>query len=143
MRTIEKIYLRAFTVRIQDQRTGEAKEDVIVFSKHQLQAAQIIGQSSKELICRAYNAQGYTVLDIGKADKVEADLDLYGLYREAVDTRPRLQELRSRLSVKLIFSPTSACITRFRASITAACSRVTGSRGEKVFSEVPVMYPAV
>ena len=84
MRTTEKIYLRAFTVRIQDQRTGEAKEDVIVFSKHQLQAAQIIGQSSKELICRAYNAQGYTVLDIGKADKVEADLDLCGLYREAV-----------------------------------------------------------
>lgn len=84
MRTIEKIYLRAFTVRIQDQRTGEAKEDVIVFSKHQLQAAQIIGQGSKELICRAYNAQGYTVLDVGKADKVEADLDLYGLYREAV-----------------------------------------------------------
>ena len=61
MRTIEKIYLRAFTVRIQDQRTGEAKEDVIVFSKHQLQAAQIIGQSSKELICRAYNAQGELV----------------------------------------------------------------------------------
>ena len=84
MRTIEKIYLRAFTVRIQDQRTGETKEDVIVFSKHQLQAAQIIGQSSKQLIYRAYNAQGYTVLDIGKADKVEADLDLYGLYREAV-----------------------------------------------------------
>ncbi len=84
MRTTEKIYLRAFTVRIQDQRTGEAREDMIVFSKHQLQAAQIIGQSSKELIYRAYNAQGYTVLDIGRADKAEVDLDLYGLYREAV-----------------------------------------------------------
>ena len=84
MRTTEKIYLRAFTVRIQDQRTGEAKEDVIVFSKNQLRAAQIIGQSSKELICRAYNSQGYTVLDIGKADKAEVDIDLYGLYREAV-----------------------------------------------------------
>lgn len=84
MKTTATMYLRAFTVRIQDQRTGETKEDVIVFSKHQLQAAQIIGQSSKQLIYRAYNAQGYTVLDIGKADKVEADLDLYGLYREAV-----------------------------------------------------------
>lgn len=84
MRTTEKIYLRAFTVRIQDQRTGEAREDMIVFSKHQLQAAQIIGQSSKELICRAYNAQGYMVLDIGKADKVEVELDLMGLYRGAV-----------------------------------------------------------
>ena len=84
MRTIEKIYLRAFTVRIQDQRTGEAKEDVIVFSKHQLQAAQIIGQSSKELIYRAYNARGYMVLGIGKADKVEVELDLMGLYQGAV-----------------------------------------------------------
>lgn len=84
MKTTATMYLRAFTVRIQDQRTGETKEDVIVFSKHQLQAAQIIGQSSKQLIYRAYNAQGYTVLDIGKTDKVEADLDLYGLYREAV-----------------------------------------------------------
>ena len=84
MKTTATMYLRAFTVRIQDQRTGETKEDVIVFSKHQLQAAQIIGQSSKQLIYRAYTAQGYTVLDIGKADKVEADLDLYGLYREAV-----------------------------------------------------------
>lgn len=84
MKTTATMYLRAFTVRIQDQRTGETKEDVIVFSKHQLQAAQIIGQSSKELICRAYNTQGYTVLDVGKADKAEVDLDLYGLYRESV-----------------------------------------------------------
>lgn len=84
MKTTATMFLRAFTVRIQDQRTGETKEDVIVFSKHQLQAAQIIGQSSKQLIYRAYNAKGYTVLDIGKADKVEVELDLYGLYQGAV-----------------------------------------------------------
>ena len=84
MKTTMTIYLRAFTVRIQDRRTGETSEDVIVFDKAQLQAAQIVGQSSKELICRAYNAEGYKVLDIGKADKQEIKLDLYGLYRGAV-----------------------------------------------------------
>lgn len=84
MKTTMTIYLRAFTVRIQDRRTGESSEDVIVLDKAQLQAAQIVGQSSKELICRAYNTKGYKVLDIGKADKQEIELDLYGLYREAV-----------------------------------------------------------
>ena len=84
MKTTATMYLRAFTVRIQDQRTGEPSEDVIVFDKAQLQAAQVIGQSSKELIFRAYNEKGYTVLDIGKADKQEIELDLYGLYQGAV-----------------------------------------------------------
>ena len=84
MKTTATMYLRAFTVRIQDQRTGETSEDVIVFDKAQLHAAQVIGQSSKELIFRAYNEKGYTVLDIGKADKQEIELDLYGLYQGAV-----------------------------------------------------------
>ena len=64
MKTTATMYLRAFTVRIQDQRTGETSEDVIVFDKAQLQAAQVIGQSSKELIFRAYNETGYTVVYI-------------------------------------------------------------------------------
>lgn len=84
MKTTATMYLRAFTVRIQDQRTGETSEDVIVLDKAQLQAAQVIGQSSKELIFRAYNEKGYTVLDIGKADKQEIELDLYELYQGAV-----------------------------------------------------------
>ncbi len=83
MRTFFDSQLRAFDVRIRDERTGEETEDVIVFTKSQLQAAQVVGESSKELIHRAYSAQGFTVLDIGKADKREARLDLYGLYQEA------------------------------------------------------------
>ena len=81
MRTYEKIQLRAFDVRIKDNRTGEEREDVIVLSKPQLQAAQVVGQSSKELIYRAYNRAGYAVLDIGKARKAEAALDLEGLFQ--------------------------------------------------------------
>lgn len=83
MRTFFDIHLRSFAVRIQDARTGEEKEDTIVFTKQQLKAAQLVGQSSKELIQRAYSAQGYTVVDIGKARKAAAHLDLEGLYREA------------------------------------------------------------
>ena len=85
MRTYFNIALRRFDVRIQDNRTGEVTEDTIVFAKQQLQAAQTVNQSSKELIYRYYNRAGYTVLDIGKAAKCEAQLDLEGLFLEAVD----------------------------------------------------------
>lgn len=85
METTMSIYLRAFPVRIKDMHTGEELENTIVLTKQQLQAAQTIGQSSKELICRAYNAKGYSVLDIGKANKQEVEINLYDLYREAVE----------------------------------------------------------
>lgn len=85
MTTYYNIQLRRFDVRIQDNRTGEITEDTIVFTKQQLQATREVGQSSKELICRAYNRRGFQVLDIGKAAKCEAQLDLEGLFLEAVD----------------------------------------------------------
>ena len=82
MRTYFNIPLRRFDVRIQDNRTGEITEDQI---KHQLQAAQTVDQSSKELIHRTYARRGFQVLDIGKAAKCEALLDLEGLFLEAAD----------------------------------------------------------
>ena len=85
MRTYYSIQLRRFDVRIQDNRTGEITEDTIVLTKHQLTAAQVVNQSSRELIHRAYNRAGYIVLDIGKATKCEAQLDLEGLFLEAVE----------------------------------------------------------
>lgn len=85
MRTYYNINLRRFDVRIRDNRTGEVTEDTITLTKHQLTAAQVVNQSSKELIHRTYNRAGYTVLDIGKARKAEATLDLEGLFMEAVD----------------------------------------------------------
>ena len=85
MRTYFNIQLRRFDVRIQDNRTGEITEDTVVFTKPQLTAAQVVNQSSRELIHRIYNRAGYTVLDIGKATKCEAQLDLEGLFMEAVD----------------------------------------------------------
>lgn len=85
MKTYQTIQLRAFNVLIRDERTGKTREDEIVLSKQQLQAAQFVGQSSKELIYRHYNRAGFAVLDIGKAVKREAKLDLEGLFLGAVD----------------------------------------------------------
>lgn len=80
MKTFQAIYLRQFSVRIRDNRTGEKSEDTIVLSKDVLRAAQIVGQSSTELIVRAYSKEGFTVLDVGPARKAEAVLDLEGLF---------------------------------------------------------------
>lgn len=85
MKTYYPVQLRAFDVRIKDNRTGEITEDMIVLTKQQLQAAQLVGQSSKELICRLYNREGFTVLDIGKAQKETVELDLEVLLGEAVE----------------------------------------------------------
>ncbi|MBD5130473.1 MAG: hypothetical protein HDT43_11240 [Ruminococcaceae bacterium] len=84
MTTYQNIHLRRFTVQIRDERTGEVRQDAIVLSKEQLQAAQLCGQSSKELICRLYNREGYFVLDIGKAEKRTIPLDLEGVFNEVM-----------------------------------------------------------
>ena len=44
---------------------------------------QLVGQSSKELIMRAFGRQGYKVLDIGRAERRQATLHLDGLFWEA------------------------------------------------------------
>ena len=62
MKTTMKITLRAFPVKIQDTRTGEIKEDRIVLTKEQLHAADLVGQSSKELITRLYNRDRKSVV---------------------------------------------------------------------------------
>lgn len=84
MRTFQTIHLRCFHVLVKDERTGETIEDTIIFTKGQLRAAQIVGQSSKELIHRTYNREGFAVLAVGKATKAEVELDLEDLFNEAV-----------------------------------------------------------
>ena len=75
---------RAYSVTVEDQRSGEKSVELIALDKQQLQAAQIVGRSSNELIYRLFNRQGYKVLDIGKPVKKEIVVDLTELYREAV-----------------------------------------------------------
>lgn len=70
------IEARRFPVVIKDSASGEVSNDTITLSKQQLQAAQLVGQSSKELIHRLYQRQGCKVLDIGKAEKKTLTIDL-------------------------------------------------------------------
>ncbi len=75
--------LRAFPVLAHDHRTGTEEAITVTVTKQQLQAAQIVGQSSKELIERLCDRQGYTVLEIGKPDKLSVSVDLDKLVEEA------------------------------------------------------------
>lgn len=81
MKNTINLTLRTYPVVIEDQRhPGEVLEDTITLEKSQLQAAQVVGQSSKELIERLCDRQGYTVIEIGKPVKssVVVDLDKLG-----------------------------------------------------------------
>lgn len=75
------IHTRAFPVVIYDKRTDEARAEEIVLDKRQLQAAQLVGQSSKELIHRLAERQGFKVLEIGTPTKRTITVDLGELYR--------------------------------------------------------------
>lgn len=77
--------LRAFPVKVEDNRDGQTYEQLLVLDKSQLQAAQIVGQSSKELIERICARQGFKVLEIGTPRKYPLTVDLTELYVEAVE----------------------------------------------------------
>lgn len=82
MKTSLTLQLRAFPVRIQDTRSWEERTDTVVLDKSQLQAAQLVGQSSKELIHRMYSRQGFRVLSTGKPERREVCLSLDRLFLE-------------------------------------------------------------
>lgn len=68
--------LRQFPVTAHDHQDGQEKTIIVTVTKDQLKAAQIVGQSSKELIERLCERQGYTVMEIGKPFKVAVTVDL-------------------------------------------------------------------
>lgn len=80
MKTTYNLQIRAFMVTVRDERTGEEHGDIIVLDKPRLQAAQLVGQSSKELIERIYHKQGFKVLAVGKADKMAVQFQLDRVY---------------------------------------------------------------
>ncbi len=82
MKTNITIEARRFPVELMDERTGCASLEFIVLDKRQLQAAQMVGQSSKELIRRIYNRQGFRVLEIGTPERRSIDLNLDELWKQ-------------------------------------------------------------
>lgn len=80
MKNTFTIEARKFPVTIKDMRTGEVRNETIILSKQELQATQMVGQSSKELIHRMYNRKGFRVLDIGTPEKKSLEVGLDELW---------------------------------------------------------------
>ena len=76
------ITVRNFPVLAHDHRTGEEEAITVPVTKGQLRAAQLVGQSSKELIERLCDRQGYTVIEIGQPDKLSMNIDLEELVKQ-------------------------------------------------------------
>ncbi len=80
MKTNISIEARRFPVTLRDERTGEIIQSSIILDKQRLQAAQLVGQSSKELIHRFYNRQGFRLLEIGTPERRSLNLSLEDLW---------------------------------------------------------------
>lgn len=80
MKTEVFFEVRRFPVSTKDVQTGEIFDDHIILTKNQLQAAQIVGESSKELIQRIYKRQGFSVLYIGKPERKSIAVNLDALW---------------------------------------------------------------
>lgn len=83
MNTIQISALR-FPVTVQGGENGSMVIPVIL-TKEQLRAAGIVEQSSKELIYRICNREGYTVLDIGKPERKTLKVDLGAMWEGVAD----------------------------------------------------------
>ena len=82
MKNKSPITVRNFPVLAHDHRTGKEEAITVPVTKEQLRAAQLVGQSSKELIERLCDRQGYTVIEIGQPDKLSMNIDLEELVKQ-------------------------------------------------------------
>ena len=79
------IHLRRFCAALRSKATGEECEVFITLDKTQLQAAQVVGESSKELIQRFAAQNGYELLNIvGKPGKLSVTVPLDELWRRGI-----------------------------------------------------------
>lgn len=81
MRNIIEIHVRSFPVLAHDHRTGKEEAITVPVTREQLRAAQLVGQSSTELIERLCDRQGYTVIEIGQPDKLSMNINLEELVK--------------------------------------------------------------
>lgn len=83
MRNSITVEARRFPLLVMKRDNHEVYARHIVLTKEQLQAAQLVGQSSIELINRFCYRQGYEVLEIGKPEKKSIRLDLAAVWEGA------------------------------------------------------------
>ena len=75
---------RRFPVIVQAIDSREEMSDAIILTKQELQAAEVVGESSKELISRHFARKGRTVLDIGKPERRTLTIDLDALWERVM-----------------------------------------------------------
>ena len=80
MKNAISIEVRRFPVLVWNTQANRIEEHSATVSKQQLQAAQLVGQSSKELISRLFEREGMKALVIGKAERKSIVLDLETLW---------------------------------------------------------------
>ena len=73
--SVVRISALRFPVEVQDGTNGTETIPVIL-TKEQLNAARIIGESSKEVIHRLCGRKGYKVVDIGKPERRTLEVNL-------------------------------------------------------------------
>ena len=84
MKSEIKITVRAYSVKIRDERTGEKMDDTIILEKAKLQAGAMVGLGDEDIIYRLYNRQGFRVLEIGDVHKAVITVDLNKAYNELI-----------------------------------------------------------
>lgn len=82
MKNQVNLTLRQFPVLVHDHRTGKEEAIAVTLTKEQLRAVGVVGQSSKELVERLCERQGYTVVEIGSPGKLTVTVDLDKLVEE-------------------------------------------------------------
>lgn len=75
-----RVEARRFPVIVQAVDGCEELSDTIILTKQELQAAEIVGESSKEIITRHFARKGFTVLDIDKPERRTLTIDLNELW---------------------------------------------------------------
>lgn len=80
------IHLRRFRVALRNKETGEECQVYLTLDKDKLQAAQLVGESSKQLIQRFAARNGYELLNvIGRPDKLTVTIPLDELWRRSAE----------------------------------------------------------
>ena len=75
-----RVEARRFPVIARAVDGGDELSDTIILTKQELQAAEIVGESSKELITRHFVRRGFVVLDIGKPERSTLTIELEALW---------------------------------------------------------------
>lgn len=83
MKNVVTMEVRKFPLLLVKNDNQEAYSRHIVLTKEQLRAAQIVGESSKEVIIRLCTKQGYKVVNIGKPERKTLSLDLDALWLDS------------------------------------------------------------